>query len=196
MSQSIQLCLHAKALKAISSIAILKTDIRQFFRNKAWKLTRWFILSAGAILLVTGLAKIVSGSGRAPVLALSDPIVGISFHHLILWTGILELIIAGVCLLNRHCALQVILIAWLATVFLIYRLALMFIGWRTPCHCLGYLTDAIRMDPQRADMIMKAVLGYLLLGSYTLLCFLHKLPVTFSNKYNSCSIMKAENYEK
>ena len=46
--------------------------------------SRKFILSAGVILLITGVAKVWSGLGTAKVLAVADPITGITFGRLML----------------------------------------------------------------------------------------------------------------
>ena len=130
---------------------------------------RWFISSAAAILVVTGAAKVWGGLGHTKILAVADPITGISFGHLMLAVGILELAIAGVCLFGKSQKLSLGLIAWLATNFVVYRLGLWWMGWKKPCNCLGNLTDALHISPQLADNIMKVILAYLLIGSYALL---------------------------
>lgn len=128
-----------------------------------------FCLSATAIFFVTGIAKILSASGNAEILQRSDPLLGMSFRHLILIAAILELAVAGVCLFGKSRTISIIIVAWLAAGLLTYRLGLWWIGWRRPCSCLGNLTDAIHVSPQAADNIMKGVLAYLLVGSYATL---------------------------
>ena len=61
------------------------------------------------------------------------------------------------------------LVAWVATNFVAYRLGLWLVDWHRPCVCLGSVTDALRISPQAADNIIKVVLAYLLIGSYTIL---------------------------
>jgi len=80
--------------------------------------------------------------------------------------------VAAVCFFGKRIALQASLVAWLATTFLIYRIGLTWIGYHKPCPCLGNLTDAIDVSPQVADYVMKAVLAYLLIGSYFILFWL------------------------
>jgi hypothetical protein len=128
---------------------------------------RIFIFSAGLLLFVTAVAKLTSSAGAAKILAESDPIFSISFRHVFWVVGMIELIIALVCLLGRRLQLQVRLLAWLATSFLFYRLALIWIDYHRPCSCLGNLTDALHVSPKTADVAMKFMLGYLLIGSYT-----------------------------
>lgn len=129
----------------------------------------WFIYSTVAILFVTGIAKVWSAFGQAKLLAMADPITGISFGHLMLAVGSLELVIAGTFLFSKSRKLAPPLIAWLATNFVVYRLGLWWLGWRKPCSCLGNLTDALHLSPQLADNLMKAILAYMLIGSYGLL---------------------------
>jgi hypothetical protein len=61
-------------------------------------LPTWFISSAVVILVVTGLAKVWAGLGHTKVMAVPDPITGLSFGHLMLAVGVGELVIASICL--------------------------------------------------------------------------------------------------
>jgi hypothetical protein len=130
---------------------------------------KWFIPSAGGVLAATGLAKMWSAFGPTKLLAVTDPITGLQFGHLMLAVGLLELVIATLCLFSKAQKLSLALIAWLATSFVVYRLGLWWMGWHKPCNCLGELTDALNLSPQAADNLMKVILACLLLGSYGLL---------------------------
>ena len=138
-------------------------------RREAKVILPWFFTSVAAILALTGIAKAWSAFGQTKLLAVADPITGIQFGHLMLAVGILELVIAGVCLFGKSQKLALGLIAWLATNFVVYRLGLWWMGWKKPCSCLGNLTDALHLSPQLADNIMKIILAYLLIGSYGIL---------------------------
>jgi len=122
-------------------------------------------------LLMTALAKFVSGNGTAQVLQVSDPIFGIPFNNMLRLVGGFELIAAGICLFYKRTALQAVLIAWLATSFLAYRLALLRIDYHGPCGCLGNLTGAIHMPAETAGLVLKIILIYLLIGSYACLFY-------------------------
>jgi len=128
-----------------------------------------FLPIAGGLLLITGAAKLWSAFGVAKLLATSDPIVGIQFRYLLLAVGVAEAAVAFMCLFTRKTQLATLLVAWLSTGFLLYRLGLWWIKWESPCACLGHLTNALPISPQWADNIMKVVLAYLLGGSYVLL---------------------------
>jgi hypothetical protein len=118
------------------------------------------------MLLITGVAKALSATGIARVLNTPDPLLGMRFRELMLFTGLLEVIIALLCLLPARPRLGLILLAWLSTMFVIYRVGLWLIGWEQPCHCMGTLTDALRITPTLADRIMKCVLAYLIASGY------------------------------
>ena len=57
----------------------------------------------------------------------------------------------------------------MSTNFLVYRLGLWFIGWHHPCGCMGSLAGMLHLSDNAADIIMKGVLAYLLIGSYAIL---------------------------
>ena len=126
-----------------------------------------FCYSVSLILLTTGIAKIVSGAGSAQILQNSDPIFLISFRVLFWVAGLFELAVALFCLFSKRVELWAGLVAWLSTSILAYRIGLVWIGYHRPCRCLGNLTDAIHLSPQMADNVIRGVLVYLFIGSYT-----------------------------
>lgn len=127
----------------------------------------YFLFSSGIVLAVTGIAKLVTAAfGTAKVLGLPDPVFGIPFGYLFLSVGLLELGVAFACFFGRDVSFATLLVAWLATGLLVYRLGLLFLGWHAPCRCLGGLTDALHISAQAGDTIGKVVLAFLILGSY------------------------------
>ena len=130
------------------------------------RLIRCFLIVSGILLLFTAVAKFISAYGNAHILQHPDAIFDISYRQVFWILGTFELIIALGCLFNRRLGLQAGLVAWLATAFVIYRVGLLWIGYHRPCSCLGNLTDALHILPQTADMAMKVILAYLLIGSY------------------------------
>jgi hypothetical protein len=132
----------------------------------------YFIRSAGLLLLITGTAKLTSVFGHARILQVAVPYFGISFRWLFVIAGVLEMIVAGVCLFNDKPRVQAALIAWLATNFMLYRVGLLLIGYHKPCPCLGNLTDVLHLSPEAADNLVKCSLFYLLIGSYATILLL------------------------
>src|ERR1700760_2997257 len=116
-----------------------------------------FNLSAGGIFCITGLAKLVSAFGAAAILHHIDPIFRIKFAYLMFFSGIIELMVAGACFFSKRQAISSILVAWLATSLLIYRLGLWWIGWHRPCSCLGSFTGALHLQEQTADTTIKVI---------------------------------------
>jgi len=117
------------------------------------------------VLLITGVAKVVSATGNSRVLDSFDPIFGLSFRHLLLSVGLLELTVSAICLLHRRISLALILVAWLASNFLLYRAGLWLMDWNQPCNCLGGLTDAIHLSPKAAETVGEFLCLYLFAGS-------------------------------
>lgn len=136
------------------------------------RLIRLFLYSAGMIFLIVAVAKIISGAGGSRILALPDPIVQIPYRYLLLLAGLLELVVALVCLRGKDLILKAWAVAWIASIVGIYRLGLLSIHYVTPCSCLGTFTASLNVKPETADLTMKAILIYLLLGSYTTLLWL------------------------
>jgi hypothetical protein len=131
-----------------------------------------FIHSSGVLLLITAIAKIISATGGARVMLIPDPIIGISYRYLLIMVGLAELMVAIILLFGQRVNLKIILLAWLSTNILVYRIGLIWVGFKKPCGCLGTLTDALHISPTVADSIMKIVLAYLLIGSYAALFML------------------------
>lgn len=135
-------------------------------------LRRWFLVSAGLILLATGIGKCLAAIGPQRALDVPDPVFGIPFRQLFLGVGLLEQYVAMLCLCGRHVLLSLVVVAWLASNFLLYRVGLWLMGWHGPCGCAGKLTDALGIAPQTADGLMKLVLVYLLIGGAV--CIVHE----------------------
>lgn len=136
------------------------------------KIARLFVYSAGMILLLTAAAKFISRAGQAGMLWQRDPLTGFQFRDLFRIVGGIEVAVALVCCFGKRIWLPAGLVAWLTTSFLGYRLGLSWTGYHRPCSCLGNLTDALHIPPQTADMAMKIILAYLLIGSHAILFWL------------------------
>ena len=143
--------------------------INELGRHYLWPLSRGFIVSAVVILVVTGAAKVLSSLGHVKALDQVDPVFGAPLRALLALTGIAEIMIAGYCFRSPRVRLSAGLLAWFSSLLLLYRISLLALGWRQPCSCLGSLTEVLHLSPDTADLIMKWVLAYLLVGSFGLL---------------------------
>jgi hypothetical protein len=90
----------------------------------AIKLIRGFVRSAGSLLLATGSAKVISSAGMGRIMQLTDPLLQIPFAHLLLVIGVVEMLIGLICVFGKQLAVQTLLVAWLGTSFVVYRVAL------------------------------------------------------------------------
>ena len=106
------------------------------------------------------------------ILQTNDPLTGFQFGELFRIIAGIEITVALVLFFSKRIWLPTGLLAWLTTIFLIYRLGLLWVGYHKPCSCMGNLTDALHIPPQTADTVMKIILAYLLIGSYATLFWL------------------------
>jgi len=124
------------------------------------------------VLLITGLAKVISIFGGVNALKTFDPVFGLRFIILLPIVGVVEIIVASLCLFLSKLKTRLLIVAWLATLILIYRGAMVALHYKEPCGCLGSMTAALHISPQIADQIMKITLAYLIIGSYGSLIWL------------------------
>ncbi len=136
------------------------------------KIIQLFLYLAGVLLLITAIAKLVSAGNTASIWQTTDPVFSISFRAVFWIVGIIELITAAICFVGKRLALQAVLVVWLSTSFLAYRLGLWWLDWHLPCPCLGSMAAALHIPPQIADIFLKIIFGYLLVGSYATLLWL------------------------
>jgi hypothetical protein len=149
----------------------LNTDFEVLVVMKS-TLVKAFVYSTALMLFLTAAAKFVAVAGHQKVFEVRDPVLGVPFAILLSFVALFELIVATVCMLGERRELQLCLIAWLANMFLGYRIGLRWLDYHKPCPCLGNLTGALPISPGIADSVMKLVLAYLLIGSYTFLFWL------------------------
>jgi hypothetical protein len=136
------------------------------------KIVRRFIYSSAVLLFLTAAAKVTSVFGSAALLGRHEPLMGLNYRSLLGIAGLLELAVSAVCVLNKSITIRLWMIAWLATIILVYRVSMPWVGYQQPCPCLGSLTDVLHVSPHVANDAMKGALAYLLAGSYGSLLWL------------------------
>ena len=131
------------------------------------KWIRYFVLSAGAILLAAALTRFITAAGNAQVWALPDPVLGIPLRYAMLMVGLFELIVALICLFGKRIGFQVGWLAWLAINFIVFQIGAyaMHCHWQTTC--IGGLTDPLQLARGVTGIIIGLIPIYLLLGSGT-----------------------------
>jgi len=128
-----------------------------------------FIYTSSVMLFLTALAKLISSFGDVAILQEVDSVLLVSYRTEFIVVAVIEFVVVLCCFISKSSCFKLVLIAWLATCFIVYRLGLLWVGSESYCPCLGNLTDTIGISTKFADIAMKVLLFYLFVGSYTLL---------------------------
>ena len=134
------------------------------------KFSDYYIFSAAVLLFVTAAAKLFAAAGTGAPLNDSDTVFQLSNRQVFWLAGGLELGLSAFLLMKEGWpGVKLMLIAWLATGFLLYRAGLWFLGAPSLCVCLGNLNAQFPLSPRFTNVIMLAGLTWLLAGSGLLL---------------------------
>ncbi|HWY29503.1 MAG TPA: hypothetical protein VNX46_02035 [Candidatus Acidoferrum sp.] len=142
--------------------SVLKNE----FKEPKWK--RAFIFSAGGILLAAALIRFLIAAGNAPVLAQPEPLLGIQLRYAVLFVGIVELLVALICLFGKQIEPQIRWLVWLATNLIVYWVGLLLMHSQPKSACWGTLTDPLQLSSGIAGDIVGLVPLYLVAGSFGL----------------------------
>ena len=115
------------------------------------------------------LVKWIAASGSVRALDLHDPLLLLTNRQVFMLVGGIEIAVGTYALFGRLQRYQLIVLAWLSTNFLIYRLARWVGDLGLPCGCLGNIANWLHLSPNWIDLMMKYVLAYMFIGSYALL---------------------------
>jgi hypothetical protein len=142
--------------------------------NSRAKWVLFFFVSAGALLLLTATAKFISARGNAGILDTPDPVFLTSYRHELPLVGVIESGVAIWCIFGHGLMTRAMLLAWLSSMFIAYRVAVFVIEPFKTCPCLGTITQALHIPPQTANAAMIVALAYLFSGSWGTLFWLWK----------------------
>ena len=147
----------------------MKATLKRFIPQLS-TISRFFILTAGALLLGAGLTRFLILIGNVPQLHRPDPLLGISLQVGVLVAGAAELVVALVCLFGSRTGLQAMLVGWLALNYVVFRIGLYSSGIHPEWTCLGLLTDPLHLARGTTGFGLSYVVpSYLLLGSFAAL---------------------------
>lgn len=133
------------------------------------KSIRYFILCAGLILLAAALTRFLIAVGNAQIMALPDPMLGISLRYALFIVGAIELAAALICLFGKRVGFQIALLAWLGTNYLVVWIGLVWQHCSPQATCIGSLTDPLHLSRGLTGFILQTLPLGLLLGSYAAL---------------------------
>lgn len=139
---------------------------------EAVPLEKLYIYTAAVILICTAFFKFIEVIQHHAGLSARDPVfMFLKVWQALLAAGLLELITC-VVLFSRDRVQRFLPVFVLSCLFLVYRLALAWVGGRAhACHCLGSAAQWFGLDAVMANSVASVALGYLLLGSLALLLF-------------------------
>jgi hypothetical protein len=127
------------------------------------------MLSAGGILMFGGITRLLDVFEKTQQLDISSPIVLIPFRQLLLCIGIVELIVACLCLFSNKRTLSLGLVACLVTIYAVYRVSLCAMGWYHPYPLLANLMETLNISSFTADGLATATSFFLFIGSLRML---------------------------
>jgi hypothetical protein len=153
--------------KAMNSSATTRHSPQPSLWPVQWR--RWFMLSAGGILVFGGITRLLDVFEKTQQLDMSSPIVRIPFRQLLLCIGIVELIVACLCLFTNKRTLSLVLVTWLVIIYAVYRVGLWTMGWYHPYPLLANLMETLNISPFIADGLATAISAFLFIGSVRML---------------------------
>jgi hypothetical protein len=137
-----------------------------------------FLYVSMLVLIITALLKLISIAGHASVLEQPDPLLPfLSNRQLLAIVAIMEIGVASFLAFSRSDSWRKTLaVAWLMTLFLVYRTGHWVLGVPGSCSCLGNAADWLGVPARTLDRITAGVLVLLLAGSYSLIA--HRLSTS------------------
>lgn len=126
---------------------------------------------AGAILAITGLAKVISAFGSVRALDAPDLIFGLSYRWFFLVVGGLELVAATYIFRSKNIGRQSLILVIITTDILLYRCGLWLLHSPGLCPCLGNITDSIHLAAVSADKMLQAALVYMTITGYAVFLY-------------------------
>lgn len=128
------------------------------------KWIRYFILTAGVILLVAALTRFLIAADDAQVSSLPDPMLGIPLRYAVLGVGAFELVVALICLFGKRVGFQIGWLAWLGTNYIVFCFGLVWQHCSPQGTCIGGLTDPLRIYHGTTGYVLEFMPFGLLLG--------------------------------
>jgi hypothetical protein len=118
------------------------------------------------VLLITALAKILALTGDMRSLETADPVIQVfSVRQLMAIGAGLEIIVAGIGFSRLPVRIKCWALAWLSSLFLLYRFARWYLGVSEPCKCLGDVWQWLPVSRAALDAGLLAFLVVVWVGS-------------------------------
>lgn len=119
-------------------------------------------MTCAGLLAAAATAKLWTTATGLRLLEVPDPVLAVENRYVLLAVAGVELLCATTLLFSRHVWFKALVLLWLGTNFVLYRVALWLAGAGTPCPCLGRLGARLGLSSSQTDWLTKAVVVYLL----------------------------------
>jgi hypothetical protein len=134
---------------------------------------KFFTNSSGAFLLAIATSLfLINWTSPAYMVLPHDPVLVLSLRHLFWLVGGITLVIGLVCLFDDQPTRQMLLLAWLATIFSVYVCGAYWVGCHSLTGYLGGFSQAFGITEKMANSLAMVGVGYLLAVSYGSLLWL------------------------
>lgn len=120
---------------------------------------------AASILFVVGLIKLISIFGSGGILNVPDPIFGVSFRSIMVITGLIEVVSAGILLFTKNKLFAGSLALSLALEFIIYHGFAKVMQPGFYCPCLGSLGQSLGLDQVASTRLALTIAKFLVVLS-------------------------------
>lgn len=124
----------------------------------------WFYKFAGALLLLTALAKLYSSGGSAKILQVQDQLFHLGYRPVLILAALVEIPVAVFLLKSRSDLRRSLVLLWLSSNFIAYRLGNYLLGIHT-CPCLGQLADRLPLPRGLVDIFLVVLVLWWFAGS-------------------------------
>jgi hypothetical protein len=129
-----------------------------------------YLKTVAVLLLLTGMAKLISAIQKVAALGLSDPLIRfLSFKQISIVAGIVEIAVALYIFKSSNVIRQLEMVAWLSLLFIAYHVGLYLIQFHGVCPCLGNANSWLKLSDNSINNLTLGLLAYFSIGSILML---------------------------
>ena len=130
-----------------------------------------YIYLTAVILFVTATVEFSSAVGSTPILDWLDPLLLVSNRHVFMLGSLMDAGVSAFLFLGKERGAKVMLIGWLASIYVIYRAGLWWAGVPILSCYMGNLTDSFPISVETLNHMAWGLLAWLLVGSHAVSLF-------------------------
>jgi hypothetical protein len=133
---------------------------------------RFFIRSAGALLLTAAFVLFLTNLATGELAQPRDPLLHVSIRLWFWFCGMTFLLVALFCLFGRWEFRQLAMLVWVSTILVVYFTALLWLETNKPGFLFASIGDTFGVSVNLATGVAACVLAYIFLGGVTMLLWL------------------------